>query len=62
MEEMIPDKDTLEQAIAMLCYQNGGKLKLPAVPDELIERDFMVTAENTEDGGIEFTVHHRDIQ
>ena len=55
------DHAIFQQAIAVLCYQNGGTLKLGPVPDELRDRPFRVVT-RFKDDGVEFTVEHDDVQ
>ena len=48
-------------ALAYLCFENGGTLTLPALPTELVDRDYAMTLRFPEDGGVVFKLEMHDV-
>lgn len=61
-EEFEPDVGMVyATALAYLCFKNGGTLTLPALPDELVNRDYAITFRFPEDGGVVFKIEMQDV-
>ena len=54
--------EIFQQAIAVLCWNNGGSITFGPLPDDLKDRDFRVVTRFLKDGSVSFTVEHPDIQ